>query len=77
MFLLQDQGLGPLKSFILLAVANQIRWQPETNFEEGACAVCRSAVDLGYNVTSVTECFNHVGLLQAQGACPLDDFWQG
>lgn len=70
----QDKGLGPLNSLYLLLLTNLISWQPETTFEEGACAVLRTALAFDFDVTSVTECFNRVGLLHLPNACPTNGY---
>ncbi len=50
------------KAFLTYATANQLFWQPNSNFTQGADGVCKAAAKLGYDTTGVTHAFNRVGI---------------
>ncbi|WP_076585058.1 M4 family metallopeptidase [Vibrio ostreicida] len=50
------------KAFIAYATANQLYWQPNSDFQHGADGVCKAAQKLGYPTTAVTNAFAQVGV---------------
>ena len=60
-------GWNTRKAFDIFVKANQIYWNQNTNFEDGACGAWKAARDLNYNTTDVTNAFKVVGIT------PCDD----
>lgn len=50
------------KAFVAYATANQLYWQPNSNFQQGAEGVCKAAQKLGYDGSAVTSAFAEVGV---------------
>ena len=50
------------KAFEVFVLANQIYWNQSTGFDEGACGVARSALDLNYSSDDVIDAFAVVGI---------------
>ncbi|HDZ9126445.1 M4 family metallopeptidase [Vibrio cholerae] len=50
------------KAFIAYATANQLYWQPNSNFQQGAEGVCKAAQKLGYDSAAVASAFSQVGV---------------
>ncbi|WP_371929335.1 M4 family metallopeptidase [Photobacterium sp. CCB-ST2H9] len=63
-------GWDPRKGFEIFAVANQMYWTPNSNFDQGGCGVVKAAQDLGYNTADVIDAFNTVGVNANCGTTP-------
>ncbi len=50
------------KGFEVFAVANQLYWAEDSNFDQGACGVAKAATDMGYSASDVVSAFNQVGV---------------
>ncbi|MCF6767100.1 M4 family metallopeptidase [Thiotrichales bacterium 19S11-10] len=50
------------EAFRVMVVANAKYWNSSTGFTVAACGVKRSARDLGYSVSDITDAFNQVGV---------------
>ncbi|MBN3495820.1 M4 family metallopeptidase [Vibrio neptunius] len=50
------------KAFITYATANQLYWNPNSDFQEGAEGVCKAAQELGYTTAAVNSAFAEVGI---------------
>ncbi|OHU86896.1 MULTISPECIES: M4 family metallopeptidase [Pseudoalteromonas] len=55
-------GWDVRKAFDLMVRANQQYWVASSNFEDGACGVINSAIDLNYTVQDVIQAFADVGV---------------
>ncbi|CAM4172870.1 M4 family metallopeptidase [Pseudoalteromonas byunsanensis] len=55
-------GWNVRKAFDLMVRANQQYWVASSNFEDGACGVINSAIDLNYQVIDVIQAFINVGV---------------
>ena len=56
-------GWNTRTAFEVFLVANQIYWNANTNYNQGACGVESAAGDLGYDVLEVTAAFSAVGVV--------------
>jgi pseudolysin/vibriolysin len=50
------------KAFSVFLAANQVYWQPESNFNNAACGVAKAGADLGYEVGDIITSFKEVGV---------------
>jgi Zn-dependent metalloprotease len=55
-------GWDVKKAFAVMVQANMHYWISNTQFFDGACGVIHATKDYGYNVDSVVQAFNAVGL---------------
>ncbi|MEW6989780.1 M4 family metallopeptidase [Colwelliaceae bacterium 6441] len=60
--LANTSGWSTQKAFEIFLAANQVYWNPTTNFNQGACGVESAAGDLGYSVSDVSNAFAAVGV---------------
>ncbi|WP_199886140.1 M4 family metallopeptidase [Pseudoalteromonas sp. T1lg23B] len=56
-------GWNVRQAFDLMVRANQQYWVASSNFEDGACGVINSAIDLSYNAHDVIQAFQTVGIV--------------
>ncbi len=56
-------GWTTRKAFDIFVRANQVYWQPSTNFQQGAEGARDAALDLGYNCNDVRNAFAEVGII--------------
>ncbi|NIN33615.1 MAG: PKD domain-containing protein, partial [Gammaproteobacteria bacterium] len=61
-------------SFDISVRANQVYWEPSTNFQQGAEGVMNAAVDLGYTCQDVVDAFAEVGITLVCPGPPIADF---
>jgi len=57
-----SDGWNTRMAFDIFVRANQVYWQPSTNFQQGAEGARDAALDLGYNCTDVRNAFAVVGI---------------
>ncbi|OOF23218.1 hemagglutinin [Salinivibrio proteolyticus] len=50
------------KAFTAFATANQLYWQPNSSFQQGADGVCEAAKALNYSAGAVSQAFAEVGI---------------
>ncbi|MCH9692571.1 MAG: M4 family metallopeptidase [Gammaproteobacteria bacterium] len=55
-------GWNTKKAFDIFLLANQMYWVPNSDFVLGACGVRFATLDLGYDLATVTEAFDTVGV---------------
>ncbi|MDE1461945.1 M4 family metallopeptidase [Spartinivicinus poritis] len=60
--LAEVKGWGVRKAFDVMVLANQVFWQKNSTFEQGACDVMKAAKQKGYSVADVKTAFKVVGL---------------
>ncbi|MEI8596024.1 M4 family metallopeptidase [Photobacterium sp. Hal280] len=68
--LANKSGWDARKGFEVFAVANQLYWTANSNFDQGGCGVVKATQDLGYNTADVVDAFNTVGVNAACGVTP-------
>ncbi|MCB9229132.1 MAG: M4 family metallopeptidase [Deltaproteobacteria bacterium] len=56
-------GWDTRKAFDIFVRANQIYWNENTDFQEGACGAWKAAKDLEYNTNDVRAAFQKVGIV--------------
>lgn len=56
-------GWNTRKAFEVFFDANKSYWNPETDFNQGACGVMRAALLRRYNVPDVVQAFSQVGVI--------------
>lgn len=57
-----SSGWDTRQAFDIFVLANQMYWNTDSNFIEGACGVLFAANDLGYNSAVVIDAFDTVGV---------------
>lgn len=67
--LAEVRGWGIRKAFDVMVLANQVYWQKNSTFEQGACDVMKAANKKGYPVSDVQAAFKVVGL---GNSCKVD-----
>ncbi len=60
--LANKKGWDVRKGFEVFAVANQLYWSANSNFDQGGCGVAKAATDLGYSASDVESAFATVGV---------------
>ncbi|WP_462159731.1 M4 family metallopeptidase [Pseudoalteromonas sp. GB56] len=60
--LAKKQGWDTHKAFDVFMLANQMYWNPTSNYNNAACGVESAASDYGYSVSDVTAAFSSVGV---------------
>ncbi|GAB2898501.1 M4 family metallopeptidase [Microbulbifer echini] len=60
--LANTNGWNTRTAFDAFVLANQMYWQAQTEYDDGACGVISAAEDLGYNSADVTAAFDTVGV---------------
>ncbi|WP_163835535.1 M4 family metallopeptidase [Spartinivicinus ruber] len=60
--LAEVKGWGIRKAFDVMVLANQVYWQRNSTFEQGACDVMKAAKDKGYSVADAKAAFTVVGV---------------
>ena len=50
------------KGFEVFALANQLYWSADSNFDDAGCGVAKAASDSGYSVDDVVSAFTQVGV---------------
>ncbi|WP_456295223.1 M4 family metallopeptidase [Vibrio sp. AK197] len=58
------------KGFEVFALANQLYWSADSNFDDAGCGVAEAADDSGYNVDDVVNAFAQVGVNATCGSSP-------
>ncbi|MDW6004660.1 M4 family metallopeptidase [Vibrio mangrovi] len=61
-------GWNVRKGFEVFAVANQLYWTSDANYDEAGCGVVKAAGDLGYSTSDVTSAFSTVGVNASCGS---------
>ncbi len=61
-------------AFDIFVRANQVYWQPDTNFQQGSEGVMYAAMDYGYNCQHVVDAFAQVGITLVCLGPPIADF---
>lgn len=64
-------GWDTRKAFDIFVKANQMYWQADSTFTEGATGVCKAASDKGYSTEAVTAAFEVVGI-NVDATCKSD-----
>lgn len=64
------QGYDPKKALDIFVLANQVYWNQNTNFDNGACGVYKAAKDKKYPLLPVYKAFKLVGLTPCGEAEP-------
>lgn len=60
-----SSGWDTRQAFDIFVLANQMYWNTDSNFIEGACGILFAANDLGYNSAVVADAFDVVGVSTA------------
>ncbi|WP_300476045.1 M4 family metallopeptidase [Shewanella sp.] len=60
--LASKSGWNTRKAFDVFVLANQLYWNPTSNFNQAACGVQTAASDYGYSVADVSSAFSSVGV---------------
>lgn len=63
-------GWNTRTAFETFALANQLYWNANSDFDDAACGVAQAAGDLGYSVSDVTSAFAEVAVDASCGANP-------
>jgi Zn-dependent metalloprotease len=69
-----SSGWTTRMAFDIFVRANQVYWQPSTNFQQGAEGAMNAAVDYGYSCQAVVNAFAVVGINLVCPGPPVADF---
>lgn len=59
----RTEGWNTRKAFEIFTRANRVYWGGNTNFVQGACGTLEATQDLGYDINTVINAFNIVGVV--------------